>query len=78
MQNFQKQKRIIKLQNRKLRNIGNNYSHQTTTEFMKAKSSRIVIETLNKKGMMKNKHLAKAVQKQKFCPDPFCTADGND
>lgn len=64
--NFQKQKNIIKLQNRKLKNIGNNYLHQTTTELMKTKSSRIVMETLNRKGMMKNQHLAKAVQEQKF------------
>ncbi len=33
---------------------------------MKTKPSRIVMETLNVKGMMKNKHLAKAIQKQKF------------
>lgn len=64
--NFQKQKRIIKLLYRKLSNIRNNYLHQTTTEIVKAKPSRIVMETLNVKGMMKNKHLAKSIQKQKF------------
>ena len=64
--NFQKQKKVIKLLYRKLANIRNNYLHQTTTEIVKTKPSRIVMETLNIKGMMKNKHLAKAIQKQKF------------
>ena len=64
--NFQKQKRKIKLVYRKLANIRNNYLHQTTTEIVKTKPSRIVMERLNVKGMMKNKHLAKAIQKQKF------------
>ncbi|MDE6679504.1 MAG: transposase, partial [Ruminococcus sp.] len=64
--NFQKQKKVIKLLYRKLANIRNNYLHQTTTEIVKTKPSRIVMETLNVKGMMKNKHLAKAIQKQKF------------
>lgn len=64
--NFQKQKKIIKLLHRRLANIRNNYLHQTTTEIVKTKPSRIVMETLNVKGMMKNKHLAKAIQKQKF------------
>lgn len=64
--NFQKQKRRIKLRHRKLTNIRNNYLHQTTTEIVKTKPSRIVMERLNVKGMMKNRHLAKAIQKQKF------------
>ncbi len=64
--NFQKQKRRIKLRHRKLTNIRNNYLHQTTTEIVKTKPSRIVMETWNVKGMMKNRHLAKAIQKQKF------------
>ena len=64
--NIQKQKHIIQLLNRKLTNIRNNYLHQTTTEIVKTKPSRIVMETLNVKGMMKNKHLAKAIAEQKF------------
>lgn len=64
--NFEKQKKIIKLLHRRVANIRNNYLHQTTTEIVKTKPSRIVMETLNIKGMMKNKHLAKAIQKQKF------------
>ena len=64
--NFQKQKNVIKLLHRRLANIRNNYLHQITTEIVKTKPSRIVMETLNVKGMMSNKHLAKAIQKQKF------------
>ena len=64
--NFQKQKKVIKLLYRRLANIRNNHLHQTTTKIVKTKPSCIVMETLNVKGMMKNKHLAKAIQKQKF------------
>ncbi|MDE7121260.1 MAG: transposase [Oscillospiraceae bacterium] len=64
--NFQKQKKVIKLLHRRLANIRNNYLHQTTTEIVKTKPSRIVMETLHVKNMMKNRHLAKAVQNQKF------------
>lgn len=64
--NFQKQKKVIKLLHRRLANIRDNYIRQTTTEIVKTKPSRIVMETLNVKGMMKNKHLAKAIQQQKF------------
>ena len=64
--NFQKQKNVIKLLHRRLANIRNNYLHQATTEIVKTKPSRIVMETLNVKGMMKNKHFAESIQKQKF------------
>lgn len=64
--NFQKQKHVIQLLNRKLTNIRNNYLHQTTNEIVKTKPFRIVMESLNVKGMMKNKHLAKAISEQKF------------
>lgn len=64
--NIQKQKHKIKLLYRKLTNIRSNYLHQVTTEIVKTKPSRIIMEDLNVKGMMKNKYLAKAVQEQKF------------
>ena len=64
--NIQKQKRVIKLIERQITNIRNNYLHQTTTEIVKTKPSRIVMEDLNVKGMMKNKHLAGAIQEQKW------------
>ena len=69
---YVKTKNIIKLEkkiqqiHRKLANIRNNYLHQTTTSIVKTKPYRIVIEDLNVKGMMKNKHLSDAIRKQGF------------
>ena len=64
--NVQKQNRLIRNIHRKLANIRQNYLHQTTTEIVKTKPSRIVMESLNVSEMMKNKHLSKAIQQQKF------------
>lgn len=50
----------------RLTNIRNDYLHKITTEIIKRKPSYIVLEDLNVSGMMKNKHLSKAVQQQKF------------
>ena len=69
---FIKTKNIIKIEkdiqllHRKLKNIRNNYIHQITTEIVKTKPFRIVIEDLNIKGMLKNKHLSDAIRKQCF------------
>lgn len=59
------EKELLKL-NHRLTNIRHNYLHQTTTKIVKTKPSYIVLEDLNVKGMMKNRHLAKAVQEQCF------------
>jgi len=59
------EKQIFKL-NKRLTDIRDNYIHQTTTEIIKRKPSFIVMEDLNIKGMMKNKHLSKAIQEQKL------------
>lgn len=64
--NIQKQNQVIRLIYKKLTDIRNNYLHQTTHEIVKTKPSQIVMEALNVRGMMKNKHLAKAIAKQKF------------
>lgn len=64
--NIVKLEKQIKLLQRRLSNIRKNYLHQTTTSIVKTKPRRIVIEDLNVNGMMKNRHLAKAVQKQGF------------
>lgn len=64
--NIQKQKRKIKLIYRKLTNIRKNHIHQATTEIVKTKPFQIVMEDLNIKGMMKNKHLSKAIAEQCF------------
>ena len=59
------EKELLKTYHR-LTNIRQNYLHQTTTEIIKREPSFICIENLNVNGMMKNRHLAKAVQQQKF------------
>lgn len=56
---------LLKL-NHKLTDIRRNYIHQVTNEIISRKPKFIVLEDLNVKGMMKNKHLAKAVQQQSF------------
>ena len=54
---------LLKL-NHKLTNIRKNYIHQVTNEIINRKPKFIVLEDLNVQGMMKNKHLAKAIQQQ--------------
>ncbi|MFZ2645697.1 MAG: transposase, partial [Trichococcus flocculiformis] len=56
----------IRKQHRRLANIRTNHVHQATAEIVKSKPSRIVMETLNIRGMMKDKHMAKAVANQKL------------
>jgi transposase, IS605 orfB family len=51
---------------KRLTNIRHNHLHQTTSEIVKRKPSFICIEDLNVSGMMKNKHLSKAIQQQGF------------
>lgn len=62
---IKKEKELLKATKR-LTNIRQNYLHQTTSEIVKRKPSFICMEDLNVRGMMKNKHLSKAVQQQKF------------
>ena len=62
---IKKEKLLLKLYHR-LTNIRQNYLHQTTSEIIKREPSFICIEDLNVSGMMKNRHLAKAVQEQCF------------
>ena len=64
--NIIKLEKQIKLIHRKLSNIRNNYIHQATNKIIKLKPYRVVMEDLNVKGMMKNKHLSKAIQEQGF------------
>lgn len=59
------EKKLLKL-NHRLTNTRQNYSHQTTTEIIKRKPSYIVVEDLHVSGMMRNKHLSKAIQQQSF------------
>ena len=62
--NIIKMEKQIRLLHRKLANIRSNHIHQATNKIVKTKPSRVVMETLNIKGMMKNKHLSKAIAKQ--------------
>lgn len=69
---YQKTKNIKKLElkirklHSKLKNIRLNHTHQATSKMVRIKPSRVVMETLNVKGMMKNKHLSKAIAEQGF------------
>ncbi|MEH7511352.1 transposase [Gottfriedia acidiceleris] len=49
---------------RRLTNIRLNHLNQSTSEIVKTKPYRIVMEILNIKGMMKNRHLSKSIAKQ--------------
>ena len=60
--NIKRQKKIISLIHKRINDIRHNYIHQTTREIVKTKPSQIVMETLNIKGLMKNKHLARYIQ----------------
>ena len=62
---IKKEKLLLKL-NHRLTNIRQNYLHQVTSEIIKREPSFIVLEELNVSGMMKNKHLSKSVQQQRF------------
>ena len=65
-QNIQKQ--VLKVQkiHQRINNIRTDYINKCVNEMVKTKPSYIAIEDLNVKGMMKNKHLSKAVASQKF------------
>ncbi|SUY45981.1 transposase, IS605 OrfB family, central region [Clostridium putrefaciens] len=62
--NIAKLEKQVRLLHRRLANIRVNHLHQATKKIVKTKPSRVVMETLNIKGMMKNKHLSKAVAEQ--------------
>ena len=64
--NIIKLEKQIKLLYRKLSNIRKNHIHQATNKIIKLKPYRIVMENLNVSGMMKNKHLSKAIAEQCF------------
>ena len=62
------QKQIVKVQilHQRMSNIRENHINQVVNQIVKQKPSYITIEDLNIKGMMKNKHLSRAVAEQKF------------
>ena len=64
--NIQKQKLKIQKLHHRIDNIRTDYINKIIAEIVKTKPSYITIEDLNVSGMMKNKHLSKAVASQKF------------
>lgn len=62
--NIEKVERQIKEIQYRLSNIRNNYIHQTTHTLVSLNPVRVVMEDLNIAGMMKNKHLSRAIQEQ--------------
>ena len=64
--NIQKQKLKVQKLHHKIDNIRTDYINKTIAEIVKTKPLYITIEDLNVSGMMKNKHLSKAVASQKF------------
>ena len=60
---IKRENKLLKV-NKRLTNIRHNYIHQTTSEIVNRKPMFIVLEDLNVMGMMKNKHLSKAIQEQ--------------
>ena len=69
---YQKTKNIANLElkikklHRKLKNIRLNHTHQATSKLVKTNARMVVMEDLNVSGMMKNRHLAKAIAQQGF------------
>ena len=64
--NIQKQKLKVQRLYYKIGNIRTDYINKSIAEIVKIKPSYITIEDLNVSGMMKNRHLSKAVVSQKF------------
>ena len=64
--NIQKQKLNVQKLHHKIDDIRTDYINKTIAEIVKTKPSYITIEDLNVSGMMKNRHLSKAVASQKF------------
>ena len=64
--NIQKQRLKVQKLHQRLANIRTDYVNKVIAETVKTKPSYIAIEDLNVSGMMKNRHLSKAIASQKF------------
>lgn len=62
------EKQILKVQklHQRLQNARQDYVNQIVSELVKTKPAYITIENLNVQGMMKNRHLSKAIAQQNF------------
>jgi len=65
-QNIQKQTIKVQRIHQRIDNIRTDYVNKCVNEIVKAKPSYVTIEDLNVSGMMKNRHLSKAVASQNF------------
>lgn len=59
------EKQLLKV-NRTLTNIRHNHLHKVTSDIVGREPRFVVLEDLNVRGMMKNKHLSKVIQEQEF------------
>ena len=64
--NIQKQKLKVQRLHQRIDNIRTDYINKCVNGIVKTKPAYITIEDLNVSGMMKNRHLSKAVASQKF------------
>lgn len=65
-QNIQKQTLKVQKMHQRLTNMRTDYINKVISEMVKTRPEWITIEDLNVSGMMKNRHLSKAVAQQKF------------
>lgn len=65
-QNINKQVLKVQKLHQRIEYVRSDYINKTINEIVKTKPSYITIEDLNVSGMMKNRHLSKAVASQKF------------
>lgn len=64
--NIKRLERQVKLIDRRLHNIRENYNHTITNKVIRQCPAKIMLEDLAVKNMMKNKYLARAIQEQQF------------
>lgn len=65
-QNIQKQIVKVQILHQRISNIRENHINQVVNRIVKQKPSYVTIEDLNVSGMMKNRHLSKAIAQQGF------------
>lgn len=63
-ENIKRDEDLLRKLYAKQSNIRSNYIHQCTRKLISLRPARIAMEDLNVSGMMKNKHLSKAIQEQ--------------
>lgn len=64
--NIMRSEERLKKMYARMTNIRTNYIHQTTHDLVSLLPKRVVMKDLNVTGMMKNRHLSKAIQEQCF------------